>query len=80
VRTALERYVDAPSRAADLRDALNVMAHEAREKAIFPEHLLVVLKDIWHALPNVRAVSDPEEQVRMLQRVVTMCIKEYYIG
>jgi len=28
----------------------------------------------------VRAMTDAGEQVRLLQRVVTMCIREYYDG
>jgi hypothetical protein len=54
------------------------MAGEARSKSMLPEQLLVVLKDIWYALPAVRAIDDAGAQIRLLQRVVTMCIKEYY--
>lgn len=78
VRSALVFYVDAPSRSERLRDALSAMAAEARAKEILPEQLLVVLKDIWYALPSVRGMADPSEQVRLLQRVVTTCIREYY--
>ena len=46
---------------------------------MLPEQLLGVLKSMWHSLPSVRAISDSSDQVRLLQRVVTMCIKEYYI-
>ena len=56
------------------------MAAEAREKTILPEHLLIALKDVWNALPEVRAMTDAAHQIRLLQRVVTMCIKEYYSG
>ena len=31
---------------------------EARAKQMLPEQLLVVLKDIWYALPAVRAIDD----------------------
>ena len=54
------------------------MAAEARSKSVPPEQLLVILKDIWYSVPSVRRISEPIEQVRLLQRVVTMCIKEYY--
>jgi hypothetical protein len=78
-RVALSGYLeDSEVHGQDLRDALNQMADEAREKKMLPEQLLVVLKDIWYALPAVRAVEDSTAQIRMLQRVVTMCIKEYY--
>lgn len=78
VRAALLEYVDAPSRGERLRGALHTMAREAREKSILPEKLLIVLKDTWYALPTVRRMKEQEEQVRLLQRVVTMCIREYY--
>jgi hypothetical protein len=78
VRAALLQYLRAPSVPNELRDALNRMAEEARTKAILPEHLLITLKQIWSSLPEVRSVGDVEEQTRMLQRVVTMCIREYY--
>ncbi len=78
VRAALLKYLREPASANDLRDALNHMAEEARTKAILPEHLLVTLKHLWSSLPEVRSIGDAEEQTRMLQRVVTMCIREYY--
>jgi hypothetical protein len=80
VRTALVEYVDAPSRGERLGAALQTMAREARERSILPERLLVILKDIWYSLPSVRRIQEPEERIRLLQRVVTMCIKEYYAG
>jgi len=79
VRSAITAYLEAPgenSRA--LRDALTAIAAEARAKSILPEQLLVVLKDVWFALPTIRQTSHPQEQINMLQRIVTMCIKEYY--
>jgi hypothetical protein len=78
VRSALIRYVDAPAHGERLQAALHTMAAEARVKAMLPEQLLVVLKDIWNSLPAVRSMSDPGEQTRLMQRVVTICIREYY--
>jgi hypothetical protein len=78
VRSALVQYVAAPSDGEPLRQALDVMAAEAHEKLILPEQLLVVLKDLWYELPSVRAMRDAAEQNRLLQRAVTICIKEYY--
>jgi hypothetical protein len=78
-RAALSHYLeDSESAGAELRDALDAMAAEARSKSMLPEQLLVILKDIWYALPAVRAIDDSASQIRLLQRVVTMCIKEYY--
>ena len=78
-RAALSLYLKNPDGDGDsLRDALHVMASEARSKSMLPEQLLVVLKDVWYALPAVQAIDDASAQIRLLQRVVTMCIKEYY--
>lgn len=78
VRDALRLYLADDSDASALQRALLRMSTEAREKDMRAEHLLVLLKDTWNALPEVRAMTDTTEQIRMLQRVVTMCIKEYY--
>jgi hypothetical protein len=78
LRSALEQYVDAPLHGSALKLALQTMAKEAHAKSILPEQLLVVLKDVWHTLPSVRSMNEPADQARLLQRVVTMCIKEYY--
>ncbi len=78
VRGALARYLQTPGDQSDLRAALNRMADEARAKAILPEHLLITLKQIWTSLPDVRSVGDADQQTRLLQRVITMCIREYY--
>jgi hypothetical protein len=78
-RIALSKYLtDSESGAQQLRDVLDLMAAEAREKRLQPEQLLVGLKDVWYSLPAVRAMEDSSAQTRLLQRVVTMCIKEYY--
>lgn len=78
VRAAIARYLDEPSQGEELRAALRAMSDEARDKAMYPEHLLVVLKDLWYTLPAVRRMDEPADQIRLLQRVVTICIKEYY--
>lgn len=78
VRAALRAYIADSSEAAPLHGALVRMSTEARERAILPEQLLITLKDLWGSLPEVRRMSDSGEQVRLLQRVVTMCITEYY--
>ena len=78
LRAALSQYLIDDTSSNQLRDVLMRVATEAREKAILPEHLLIALKDVWSALPEVRSAPAIAQQVRLLQRVVTMCIKEYY--
>jgi hypothetical protein len=78
VRSALERYVGNSTDGDELRASLQTISSEARDKSIRAEQLLVVLKDVWYTLPGLRGTIEPTEQVRLLQRVVTMCIGEYY--
>jgi hypothetical protein len=80
VSAALAQYIAAPGESDALRVSLHRMAAEARERAIVPEQLLVILKDIWFSVPMVRDIENSEDQVGLLQRVVTMCIREYYRG
>ena len=78
VRAALTEYVATPTSGDRLRAALHAMADEAHRRSVLPEQLLVALKDIWYSLPAVQALHGQADQIRLLQRVVTMCIKEYY--
>jgi len=78
LRAALEQYAATPSRANTLAEVLRRISKEAHEKSVLPEHLLMVVKDVWNSLPSVRGMSEPADQVKLLQRVVTMAIKEYY--
>jgi len=76
---ALTRYLGAPNGRDDqLQSALRELAREAHDKRMPPEKLLIVLKDVWYELPGVRDSIKRDEQVRLLQRAVTMCIREYY--
>ena len=78
VRSALVAYVQTPSRGEALHDALHILAQEAHDRSILPEQLLITLKEIWYGLPSVQRMKEQDERLQLLQRVVTMCIKEYY--
>lgn len=79
VRTAIERYLREESEATPaLGSALHTLACEARDKSVPPEQLLIILKAIWYGLPEVQSLDAEAQQMRSLQRVVTMCIKEYF--
>ena len=75
---ALRAFLSDPSDATRLEPALRTVATEAREKNVHAEQLLVLLKDMWFALPQVRSATSGEAQNALLQRVVTQCIREYY--
>jgi hemoglobin-like flavoprotein len=78
LRLALRAFLQNAEAPSGLQPALHRIATEARERAIPPEQLLIVLKELWSALPEVRSMTDTRQQVSLLQRVVTMCIREYY--
>lgn len=75
--SALEMYA-VQADATALQPALQRIAIEAREKRMHAEQLLIVLKDVWYAMPQVAQAPQGESQDRLLQRVVTLCIREYY--
>jgi len=80
VRRALQRYARSADAepAAELRNALHDLGREARQKSVSPEQLLVTLKSIWRSLPEMEGARNPAEETLVLQRVVSMCIKEYF--
>ena len=78
LRAALRAYLQDSEDPSLLQPSLLAIASEARARDILPEQLLVVLKDTWSGLPEVRSKMNSRQQVNLLQRVVTMCIKEYY--
>jgi hypothetical protein len=74
---ALTTYINEPENTGSLKPALERIAAEARRKRVHAEQLLVLLKDVWYTLPQPKR-NDVESQNRLLQRVVTLCIREYY--
>ena len=75
---ALERYATNEADIAAIQPALRRVADEARAKRVQAEQLLVLLKDVWFGLPVVKATVDADAQHRLLQRLVTLSIREYY--
>jgi hypothetical protein len=78
LKSALQKYLANESETAPLEPALRLVAAEAREKHMHAEQLLIALKDVWFALPQIAKAAQGEQQSRLLQRVVTLCIRAYY--
>jgi hypothetical protein len=79
IRELLVAYTESPADDAEgLRDALRQLADDARDKGVPPEHLLTALKDLWRSLPQMQRKRTPGDEARLLQRVVSICIAEYY--
>ena len=78
LESALQGYLSGRDTDGALQPVLRTIAREAREKRLLAEHLLLALKDVWFSLPEIRSAPVGEPQQRLLQRVVTLCIREYY--
>lgn len=78
VRAALAEYVRQGERSPQLGRALQQLASEAHAKGISAEHLLIVLKNLWSSLPEVRNIEKPADREKLKQKIVTACIEEYY--
>jgi hypothetical protein len=65
------------ARDGGLRRLIQRASQSARERGLRAEQLLILLKETWRELPEVRHVpfQDADD---MLARVVTLCIEEYY--
>ena len=60
----------------ELRAALNQLSDEARANGLRAEQVIILLKQVWNGLQMPSVPRD--ERTRMLERLVTLCIKEYY--
>lgn len=78
LRRALDGYVASGGAPDGVREALHLLAAEGRERGIHAEQVLILLKDMWYALPALQTVRAVDHQSRMLQRLVTICIESYY--
>lgn len=75
---ALQQYLVRSDDVAALRAALHTVGREARVKRIPPEKLMIALKSLWATLPQARSASDAAQQGKLLERLITISIEEYY--
>ena len=78
LRTVMQRAVRQGDHDHELQEVLARAAAEAREKDIQAEQLLVMMKDLWYSLPELRAVDDTDRQTTLLQQLISRCISQYY--
>lgn len=78
LEAALQRYLVGEPESAALQSTLRQISAEARDRGIHAEQMIVLLKDLWFQLPEIRSAPPGDQQPEMLQRAVTLCIREYY--
>ena len=78
IRDALASSVPRGDLPADLHDLLCRAADEARGKDISAERLLLILKDLWHSIPEVAGAPSRDVENALLQQLISRCIQAYY--
>lgn len=77
VRSALQGQLRQPSADLSLRRALRALCLEARARELRAEQVIVLFKRAWDTLPESRGRDGGKKQ-EMLDRVITVCVEEYY--
>lgn len=78
LRSVMQRAMRKGDHSQELQGVLARAAAEAREKQIHAEQLLVIMKDLWYSLPDLRSVEDSDRQTELLQELISRCISQYY--
>lgn len=79
LRVALARYMERPEGDdPELSRILMQIVTEGRSRHLRAEELVVIVKNVWDSLPDVRQAVDQEARTAAKQRLVTHCIKAYY--
>ena len=77
LRAVMQRAMRKGDHGTELQQVLARAATEAREKDMHAEQLLVIMKDLWHSIPDLRA-ADTDRQNELLQELISRCITQYY--
>jgi hypothetical protein len=78
LRRAVQLYVDQGSMDGEIRHAVRTMCADVHRDNLRAEQLIIAFKEAWHALPEVHRIPRGGERERLVERVVTMCVEEYY--
>jgi hypothetical protein len=79
LRTALTDQLKKPDTPTpELVSLLRRVGREAREKQIRPEQLIVAFKDLWNSLAESLRPQNSDQNERVRQQLVTLCIQAYY--
>ena len=79
VRDAIVDHLRQPATGTDaLHDALRLMARDAQSCGLRAEQVIIALKQLWGTIPEVQNATDRQVRSRLLERLITHCIHEYY--
>ena len=81
LRRAVLLFWTAPQAAdSQLGSAMDGLVREARERSLRAEEVLVEVKSVLAALPELEAPERRMESARFREQLITRCIKAYYGG
>lgn len=78
MRAALSRYLRGEDKDEQVCEALEALAKEAQERKLNAEHMLVAFKELWAAMPEVRAIKREADERGLREHLITLCIDVYY--
>jgi len=78
LRAAFSQSIASGNHSSELHHLLCTAAHEARDKGIQAEQLLVAMKEIWLSHADVIAAPTRTTANTLLQELISRCIREYY--
>jgi hypothetical protein len=78
LRSVMQRAMQNGGHDQELQSVLARAAAEARDKKIHAEQLLVIMKELWFSLPDLKSADDSERQTKLLQELISRCITQYY--
>jgi hypothetical protein len=78
LRGALRSYLAGQPTRGELHRAMQALCAEAHGGGLRAEELLVRLKLLFHQLPEVQALPHSSDRSDLLNRVVSVCIEQYY--
>lgn len=80
LRNALRTHLAGRPTGGELHRALNALCAEAHGRGLRAEELVIKLKQALLQLPEVQALPHGSDRNDLLNRIVSLCIEEYYRG
>jgi len=78
LRQTIQAHLSGTVPEAAVHEPLREFAHEERRRGTRAEKVVIALKRSWESLHNDRQQLSREDQLHLLDRLVTRCIDEYY--
>lgn len=78
IQSTLTSFLEGTVTDGRVCETFSLLAAEADARQLRAEGMLVALKQIWNALPQVRALQDPQRRDQLLAHLVRLCIDSYY--